>query len=102
MNKKWTKEELDNIWEAYVGNGDYMAEIDSQFRLDLGKWHFATEAPCSWCGEAMLKSAYGTTTSEQEEPCAWDVDYYNNDKEDDELPNLQPMHPWCIKEKENN
>lgn len=93
MSKKWDKDELKEI---FLSNADY-CDCESQ---DCDSNH----RKCSWCGDKMQFGEYvGFHDGKEHSAYSWDIDHrqpkYNNGN--DKFKNLQPMHPWCNKEKAN-
>jgi len=77
MSKPWSKEAKRLIWVDTFGN--------------------TQEANCPYCGRRMCRSAY-----EGDQPSsdyAWNVDHIDSNPSNNCLDNLQPMHPWCNREK---
>jgi len=92
---KWTKEDKDLIWKNYVNKKiyDYFEEDD------LNEFDLNQECPCPFamCEGYMLKAQY--QGKQPNKDYSWDIDHINGNPKDNRLENLQPMHPWCNKEK---
>jgi hypothetical protein len=96
---KWSKKERDLIWKNYVDDKEYIKSCinDIGISIDFNNFVFSQEAPCPFCGERILKAQYQGV--QKNKWASWDVDHKNSDSKDNNLNNLQPMHPWCNKEK---
>lgn len=87
----WTKNDLKIIWKSYVEN-----KILRLFS-NLDEYDLTQMAPCSYCRKVMLRAQYQGVQPNKD--CSWDVDHIDSNPKNNILENLQPMHPWCNKEK---
>ncbi|WP_338983032.1 HNH endonuclease signature motif containing protein [Spiroplasma endosymbiont of Othius punctulatus] len=56
------------------------------------------EAMCPKCNKTMLKAQYLGNMKEEKDK-TWDIDHIDQNNENNDISNLQPMHPICNKQK---
>lgn len=83
----WSKTDLKLIWKNYI-----TTKISSTADYDLTQ-----SAPCPECGIAMLKAQYQGYQRDKE--YSWDVDHVDENSSNNDISNLQPIHPKCNKNK---
>lgn len=95
---KWTKEDLKEIWISYVEDTEYISNLAERADIDLEDFNLNQNSPCPWCGEIMIRAQY--QGDQPDKWGSWDVDHIDGNPKNNEINNLQPMHPWCNKEKD--